>query len=1071
MSVDFVARGSAAKLDFTDLVDASVGGLTAPTLKGRKSRKRGAKQRLVQASMLAPLLATEGCFTIAGNESPIRGQDKQAAKDDPVSVSDGGAAASGDASVPTTPAAPATPIAPAAPLSVDAVDDEHFHVDADASVMIAANDLLANDIVPDGASAELVRVFGAVNGTVMLHDGVVHFTPADGFEGEASFQYELRDSNGNLARAQVDVQVGGHDDMSHGDDDGDMDMGGHDMDDHDMDGHDMADDSAHVHPDDPSKASEHMAPLNLVPVSEATHVAVNNGSWFDPNTWASGEVPGEGAKVVIPEGVQVDYDGESPVSLFTVRVDGSLDFATDRDTFMEVDTFIVTPSGKLTIGTLENPVDANVETVIQFADNGPIDVSWDPQLLSRGLISHGDIQVHGAEKETFLKVAADPMAGDTSLTLEAPPEGWNVGDKLVLTGTHLTESEGVEPTEPRYDTTEDEELVITNIVGNTIYFDKPLEFNHEAPRDDLKAYVANYSRNVRFETENADSVPVHQRGHTMFMHSDNIDVRYAEFYELGRTDKSERAVDVADLETVESDSNVKARYSLHIHRAGVSDIDDPAMIVGNSVWGSPGWGYVHHDSNAVMTDNAAYDVYGAAFVAETANEIGRWSHNIAIKSIGNGGGPKWHEDVTAFDLGRTGAGFWFQGRLVEAVDNVAAGVPGGHGFVYMSRNAGGAINVDSDTAHMSESLRYMDEVPIHLPAISSFEGNEAIAVGIGLEVIKPNSEQYHDVRSVIDDFLAWEVGMGIHLQYTAHYTLKDIDLIATDGSGGGSVWRGIEYGPGTVNMVINGADIVGFPTGVHLTRDTSGMNFPFDGDWGYVFIDVNVDGATTEIYNTLPQDEYLTRADLVEGRLDFESGVDGVPKTPVPELNEHLDLVGIRTDEIGEDTVSPTWDPIRFRYWEVQNAVIEEGYWTLPDGRKVTVIDQYISDRATGAVDKVGIVVEWQRNFSDFSEQPRYNGVLDLDNGGPTARTDYATVSEGDSIVLDVLANDFDSDGDSLAIDGYTYASHGSIYQNDDGTLTYVADPNYSGTDEFWYWVEDENGNFAKGSVQVTVEV
>ncbi|WP_375205649.1 Ig-like domain-containing protein [Hyphococcus sp.] len=1054
MSLDFAGRDAAAKLDFSDLIEAARDGALAPGGAKRKSQKKGAKQRLVQASMLAPLLATEGCFTIGGNEGPIRGRGEDSGP--------GGPAPETPTPAPTP--APSPQVPPVESSSLDAVDDEHFQIDAGESIMIAADDLLANDIVAEGASAQLVRVFGATNGTVTLHDGVVHFTPTAGFEGDASFQYEIRDSNGNLSQAQVDLHVGPHDDMPGEHDDGGMD-GGHG-------GHDDggADEGGHG---DHGGTPAHMAALfNLVPVSEATHVAVNNGSWFDPNTWASGEVPGDGAKVVIPEGVTVDYDGESPVSLFTVRVDGELDFATDRDTFMEVDTFVVSPSGKLTIGTVDNPVAANVETVIQFADNGPIDVSWDPQLLSRGLLTHGDVQIHGAEKETFLKVAADPMAGDTSLTLEGTPEGWQVGDKLVLTGTHLTEAVYAEPTEPRHgQQTEDEELIITRIEGNTIYFDKPLEYDHEGARADLKAYVANYTRNIRFETENADSVPIHQRGHTMFMQSDRIDVRYAEFYELGRTDKSERAFDVESLDNVESDSNIKTRYSMHLHRAGVDDIDNPAMVIGNSVWGSPGWGYVHHDSNAVMTDNAAYDVYGAAFVAETGNEIGRWSHNIAIKSIGNGGGAKWHEDVAAFDLGRSGAGFWFQGRLVEAVDNVAAGVPGGHGFVYMSRDAGGPIDVTNDTAHMSEALRYTDETPIHIPAISSFSGNEAFAVGVGLEVIKPNSQQYHDVRSVIDDFTGWEVGTGIHLQYTAHYTLKDIDLLATDGTSGGSVWRGIEFGPETINMVINGATIEGFPTGVHLTRDEIGLNFPFDGNWGYVFIDVDVRGATTDIFNTLPQDTYLTRADLVEGRLDFDSDIDGIPKTPVPELREYLDLTGTRTDEIGTDRVSPTWDPIRFDYWKVQNAVIEEGYWTLPDGRKVTVIEQYVSDRATGAVDKFGVVVEWQRNFSDFAETPKYNGVLDLSNDGPTARTDFATVGEGDSITLDVLSNDYDSDGDALAVDGYTYAKHGSIFQNEDGTLTYLADENYSGTDEFWYWVEDENGNFAKGHVQVTVEI
>lgn len=1042
---------SAFSLD--DILDASEAGLIAPPKQqGRRNRRRNVRKTLTQASMIAPLLAAEGCLTLSnGKGKPLDGEHgpkgpNKPAPSDPAPTDP----APGD---PTTP--PSEPVA-----QFEAVDDSNFTVDSGASLQIAAADLLANDTHADGATIELVRVFDAVNGTVMLHDGVVHFTPDDGFEGVASFRYEARDSNGNLSEAVVEINVGASDGGDTGDHTGDH-TG------------DPTGDPTHPHPDDPDKAAEHMAVLNLVPVSEATHVAVTNGSWFDPNTWANGQVPGDGAKVVIPEGIAVAYDGESSASLFTVRVDGALNFATDVNTLMEVDTLVVSPSGNMTIGTIDHPVAANVNAVIRIADNGPIDTAWDPMLLSRGVISHGDIQIHGAQKDSFLKVAVDPMAGDTSLTLESPPEGWKVGDKLVLTGTHLTKSEQVAPGVPRNDTTEDEELVITRIEGNVIHFDKPLQYDHEAPRADLKAYVANYSRNVRFETENADTVPVHQRGHVMFMHSDEIDVRYAEFYELGRTDKSERAFDVGDLTLVEPDSNVKGRYSLHIHRAGVSDLDDPAMVVGNAVWGSPGWGYVHHDSNAVLTDNAAYDVFGAAFVAETGNETGRWSHNIAIKSIGVGGGPKWHEDVAAFDLGRTGAGFWFQGRLVDAIDNVAAGVPGGQGFVYMSRG-GGTFDVDPATADFSESLRYKDEVFANFPAISQFDDNEAFAVGAGLQVIKAGAEQFHDVRTVIEGFTAWEVRTGIHLQYTAHYTLKDIDLLATDRSSGADApMTGIEYGPNTFDNTVNGASIVGFATGVHAAKIPINLNFPFDGNWRYVLIDVDVQGATTAFDNisAAAGDLFLTGDQLVDGRLLFDSDFDNIPVTPKPGSEYYLDLTGVKTDAVGSTDVSPSYDPLRYDYWSIRNALVEEGYWTLPDGRTVTAIDQYFADRATGTVDKVTVFIEWNRSLADTSEPPRYNGVLDLNSESPVTRGDFVNVGAGDRVMIDVLANDYDPDGDVLAVDGVIQPEHGSVFVNDDGTLTYAPDPNYSGTDQFWYWAEDEHGNFTKGLVNVTVDI
>ena len=518
--------------------------------------------------------------------------------------------------------------------------------------------------------------------------------------------------------------------------------------------------------------------MDLAPVAEATHVAVKSGAWFDPDVWANGEVPGEGAKVVIPDGVSLCYGEESDVSLFTVRVDGALHFATDRDTFMEVDTLLVTPSGALSIGTADAPVEVGVEAVISIADNGPIDVAWDPQLLSRGVITHGRVEIHGAEKENFLQVSVDPMAGDTSITFAENPEGWEVGDKIVLAGTKFVGSDIVAQGAKVSAPTEDEELVITAIDGSTVYFDTPLAFDHDGPRADLKAYVANYSRNVRFETENADALPAHQRGHVMFMHNDDIDVRYAEFHELGRTDKSERAFDLDDLSGVEADTNVKGRYAVHIHRAGVGDQGDPAMLVGNAVWGSPGWGFVHHDSHAILDGNAAYDVFGAAFVSETGNETGRWVDNISIKTLGANVQSKNADDVAAFDLGRNGVGFWFQGRLVQAVDNVAATTPEGVGFAYFHRGLiGDFIPVDPDTVDQPGKLRYQDEIYIDKPNIELFKGNVAVGAERGLEVIKHGPRQGHDVRSMIEDFTAWESQTGVHLEYTGHYTLTNLDLV------------------------------------------------------------------------------------------------------------------------------------------------------------------------------------------------------------------------------------------------------------------------------------------------------
>lgn len=1003
---------SSNDLDLEALLRAAHDGrVQAAAQPGRRARRRSLKSACGEAGIVASILATQGCITLFGGEESV--------------------------SMTAPPNAPP-----------QAAPDSGFTSEDGETVSIPPQDLLANDSDPDGDPIEIVDVFGAQHGTVAIGEGgVIEFTPTPDFIGVATFQYRISDGKGGFSESTVKIDVGPPPHFDQPAMSGNM---------------------------DDAMMAEHQALLNLVPVTEATHTAVNNGSWFDPNTWANGQVPGDGAKVVIPEGVTVTYDGQSDASVLTVRVDGELDFATDVNTFLEVDTMVVTETGKLTIGTEDNPVLPGVEAVISIADNGPIDVDWDPFLLSRGVISQGAVEIFGAEKDTFLKVSVDPMAGDTTLTLESAPEGWHVGDSLVLTGTHLVQAE-VDANGARIDNTQDEELVITAINGNVITLDHPLQFNHDTPRADLKAYVANYTRNVRFETENADTTPIHERGHVMFMHSDHVDVRYAEFYELGRTDKHERAFDVNDLDAVTSDSNIKARYPLHLHHTGVDDPQHPAILIGNAVWGSPGWGVVHHDSNAILANNAAYDVFGSAFVAETGNETGRWVHNIAIKSLGMDRLAKDHDDVAAFDLGRDGDGFWLQGRLIDVVDNVAAGMPGGHGFVFMSRGAEGDV-IDALTKNFDQpdALGYLDTVRINIPAITSFDRNEAIAVHTGVEVIKANPNQGHDIRSVFDTFTAWEVHTGALFQYTAHYTLINFDLIAThsDITGLDST-AGIVFWRNNFEMVVNGATIDGFHTGVDMSKILVGgiEDAVPNLEFGYTFIDVDVHNAVVDFTNVDAGDQFLTSADLlnVEPSIALDFGTD-IPVAPTDGAAPRPELVinGVESDSLGQHRVGDGYfDPIGYDVFNFKGLAQDEGYWSLPDGRTVVILELYVADRATGEYSKIGVPVEVTDKITDGAH---YNGVIDLNSAPPVANEDHATTSVDTSVIIDVLANDTDPEGDPLDVDGLYDPEHGTLFDNGDGTVTYTPDPGYTGSDYFYYWVEDGNGNFTKGHVGVTVE-
>ena len=72
------------------------------------------------------------------------------------------------------------------------------------------------------------------------------------------------------------------------------------------------------------------------------------------------------------------------------------------------------------------------------------------------------------------------------------------------------------------------------------------------------------------------------------------------------------------------------------------------------------------------------------------------------------------------------------------------------------------------------------------------------------------------------------------------------------------------------------------------------------------------------------------------------------------------------------------------------------------------------------------------------------------------------------TIAVDVLINDSDPDGDLLSVDWVGQATNGSIVNNG-GSVTYIPDPNFHGTDSFRYAITDGNGGQAEASVTVFV--
>ena len=90
-------------------------------------------------------------------------------------------------------------------------------------------------------------------------------------------------------------------------------------------------------------------------------------------------------------------------------------------------------------------------------------------------------------------------------------------------------------------------------------------------------------------------------------------------------------------------------------------------------------------------------------------------------------------------------------------------------------------------------------------------------------------------------------------------------------------------------------------------------------------------------------------------------------------------------------------------------------------------------------------------------------------NDAPVANDDTASTDEDNVVVVDVLDNDTDVDGDELTVVSTTQPSNGSVVINEDGTITYTPNENFNGEDTFEYTIEDEDGLQDTATVTITV--
>ncbi|MDB6169259.1 MAG: hypothetical protein JWM88_2123, partial [Verrucomicrobia bacterium] len=198
----------------------------------------------------------------------------------------------------------------------------------------------------------------------------------------------------------------------------------------------------------------HAAP-EPAPTNDKIVRSIRSGPWSEAATWSTGQVPPAGASVQIRAGHTVLYDRDSAEAMRAVFVAGTLRFARDRNTRLEVgllkiqagddtsedgfncdahlpDPEPLQPKAALEVGTAGEPIPAGFTARIRLVYFEGMDPESCPALVCCG----GRMEFHGAElNHTWVKLGATVHAEDTVIPLAEKVSGWRVGDRVLLTST------------------------------------------------------------------------------------------------------------------------------------------------------------------------------------------------------------------------------------------------------------------------------------------------------------------------------------------------------------------------------------------------------------------------------------------------------------------------------------------------------------------------------------------------------------------------------------------------------------------------------------------------------------
>ncbi|MCX2522624.1 VCBS domain-containing protein, partial [Larsenimonas rhizosphaerae] len=241
------------------------------------------------------------------------------------------------------------------------------------------------------------------------------------------------------------------------------------------------------------------------------------------------------------------------------------------------------------------------------------------------------------------------------------------------------------------------------------------------------------------------------------------------------------------------------------------------------------------------------------------------------------------------------------------------------------------------------------------------------------------------------------------------------------------------------------------------------------GNWSYQLDNTNGDVQALGDGDTLTETFTVTTA----------GGDRETVTVTINGTNDAAEITGVQTGTVQEDAIFSTSgilsvtdaDQGEASFVPQGSTVGQYGTFTLLS----TGIWTYALDNANADVQALGAGENKIENFTVTTvggDTETVTITINGTNDAPIATSDTFTVAEDTTLTLlpsALLANDTDIDGDALTILGVGSATNGAVQLNEDGTVTFTPDGNFSGVASFDYLVSDGKGGTSVATASIGV--